>query len=889
MSDPLSLHDIGRLPAPGDNVAIAIRQITPGTSVMLPGGLCTISHTVLEGHRFAVNSISVDQALLSWGLPFGHATRAINPGEYVCNDSTLVALRVRQRDISLPTAANFVDHLKPFDLETFSLPDPAVVEPASSSATFDGYLRPGSRGVGTRNTIVVLGTTSRTASFARQLTARLNDTHGKVPGIDGIVAIAHTEGGDSVEPNNAGEVLRALSGVIVHANVGAILAVDHGDEAITNRRLQQFMRDHDYPLDDVLHGFLSIEDGLATALGRGEEIVAQWLEPVSNSPRTPQPLSALKIALQCGGSDAFSGVSGNPLAGAMTHEIVRQGGIGVLCETDEIVGAEEHLMRNIKSENVAHSLLHKIARFKERMSWHGVTPETNPSAGNKFRGLYNIALKSLGAVQKKDPRTPLDHVIDYADPLTAPGFYFMDSPGNDLEAIGGQVGSGCNVIIFVTGNGSITNHPFVPTLKITTTSRRHQLLIREMDINAGRYLDGEPFDDLVAESMELLIATASGQKSKGEIAGHSQASLWRNWNQKDASNLPKVRARPKPDGRPLVPSTNPPQAPCRTESVGLILPTSMCSAQIARLAAERLNAAQSETASRPLTRFVALPHSEGCGFGGETMYETLQRTYHGYATHPNVGAALLLEHGCEKIPNDVMRRYFESMDLPLDRFGWASVQLDGGIDAVLAKIVGWFSDASSSGDKLIPVETAMNWSGISVGLLSASPVAPRTAEQIQSLAQQILADGGSVLLAENDPLLANEKFRTGLLDEISPQATLSNGEAFHTPGLHLVQTESAHWVENLTSLGASGTQIFLGLVGNAPRQAHPLIPVLQVGETDVLPTHHHADVDLVLAEEKPFELNELLRAVRSGHYLPVANQSNSVDFQFARGPLGVSA
>ncbi|MDB4385519.1 SAF domain-containing protein, partial [Opitutaceae bacterium] len=117
MSDPLSLHDIGRLPAPGDNVAIAIRQIAPGTAVMLPEGLCTISHTVLEGHRFAVNSISIDEALLSWELPFGHATRAINPGDYVCNDSTLVALRVRQRDISLPDEANFVDHLEPFDLE----------------------------------------------------------------------------------------------------------------------------------------------------------------------------------------------------------------------------------------------------------------------------------------------------------------------------------------------------------------------------------------------------------------------------------------------------------------------------------------------------------------------------------------------------------------------------------------------------------------------------------------------------------------------------------------------------------------------------------------------------------------------------------------------------
>ena len=887
MSDPLTLHDIGRLPAPGDNVAIAIRQIASGTSVMLPGGICTISHTVLEGHRFAVNVIPPDEALLSWGLPFGHAIGMINLGDYVCNDSTLAALRVRQRDISLPSEANFVDHLEPFDLKKFDLPNPSVIETASEPSIFEGYLRPGDRGVGTRNTIVILGTTSRTASFARQLTTRLNENQESIPGIDGIVAIAHTEGGDSDEPNNSGEVLRALAGIMVHANVGAILAIDHGDEAITNRRLQRFMRDNDYPLDDVLHGFLSVEHGLASALSHGEEIVNQWIESVSQFPRTSQPLSALRIALQCGGSDAFSGVSGNPLAGAMTHEIVRQGGIGVLCETDEIVGAEDHLMRNIKSEETAHSLLHKIARFKERMSWHGVTPETNPSAGNKFRGLYNIALKSLGAVQKKDPRTPLEHVINYAEPVGEPGYYFMDSPGNDLEAIGGQVGSGCNLIIFVTGNGSVTNHPLVPTLKITTTTRRHQLLIREMDINAGRYLEGAPFDDLVYDAMKLLVATVSGQRSKGELAGHSQASLWRNWNQSDATNLANIRDRTNPDGQPLVPSSNAPDSPHQTEHIGLILPTSMCSAQIARLAAERLNAAQADNATNSFTRFVALPHSEGCGFGGETMYKTLQRTYHGYATHPNVTAALLLEHGCEKIPNDVMRRYFESQDLPLDRFGWASVQLDGGIDAVLTKVENWFGEIESDQPESTHRKPPENWSGISVGLLSAQTVDSTTADQVRSVTQQILNEGGSVLMAENDPLLANDYFRTSIVGAVSPRTTLENGEAARHPGLHLVQTDSTHWVENLTSIGASGAQLFLGLVGNAPRQAHPLIPVVQVANAiDLLP-HHHTDVDLVMTDESG-NLVELLQAVRTGHRIPIANKSNCVDFQFARGPLGVS-
>ena len=260
----------------------------------------------------------------------------------------------------------------------------------------------------------------------------------------------------------------------------------------------------------------------------------------------------------------------------------------------------------------------------------------------------------------------------------------MNSPGNDLEGIAGQVASGCNLILFVTGNGSITNFPFVPTLKITTTTQRHQLLKHEMDINAGRYLDGEAMPALVAEAFDLTIATASGERTQGEKAGHSQAQLWRNWRQTsaDADRRDRGAAGAGRAAAARCAATRAPgaaRAPARvaTERVGLVLPTSMCSSQIARLAAARLNDS-SVGLRHGIDRFVALAHSEGCGFGGGSTYDTLQRTFRGYATHPNVAAALLLEHGCEKVPNDAMRREFERAELPLDRFGWASVQLDGG-------------------------------------------------------------------------------------------------------------------------------------------------------------------------------------------------------------------
>lgn len=896
MSVALPLSAVGRLPAPGDNVAIAVRRLEAGTRIELDAGAQTLAHTVLEGHRFTVRPVAAGEALLSWGLPFGHALVPIPAATYVCNQSILDWLRLRRVELTIPAQPNFADHLVPFLLDEAAFRPAPPVAAAAAPRTFAGYRRPGGRGVGTRNYVVILGTTSRTASFARQLAARLQPLARVHPGIDGIVAVAHTEGGGPGEPNNAAEILRALAGFIVHPNVGAVLAVDHGIEPVGNARLAAYLREHGYPLAHVPHTFLSITRGRAAALAEGEARVRGWLPAVAAQRRTDEPLEHLRVALQCGGSDAFSGVSGNPLAGALVHEVVRHGGTGVLCETDELSGAESYLMKNVRDLTLARALLDRVARFKARLAWHGVTPESNPSAGNKLRGLYNITLKSLGAVHKKDPRTRIDRVIDYAEPLTGPGFYFMDSPGNDLEGIAGQVGAGCNLFLFVTGNGSITNFPFVPTLKITTTTRRHELLVHEMDINAGRYLDGEAFEALAAESFELLLAAASGRRTQGEQAGHSQSSLWRDWRQTDASRLAEIRSRPDPDGRPLelaaAPSAGLPAAPVvpvhagrgATERVGLVLPTSMCAAQIARLAAERMNA--SGLAPRlGLDRFVALTHSEGCGFGGETMYQLLHRTYRGYATHPNVAAALLLEHGCEKVPNDVMKRQFEAAGLPLDRFGWASVQLDGGIERSLDKVAAWFAAARCPADA--PDSPAAG--ALALGLLSDGRVEADTGATLAAVARAVLESGGSVLVPEGDALWAEPAFTRPLLGPATPRPTLAYGQPCERPGLHAVQTDTDHWVENITGLGACGVHLFVGLVHGAPQQGHPLLPVLQVAPAAQAPAAE--DVDLVFdggGNGDAGRLLALVAATARRDHVAAATAGGFTDFQLTRGLLGVS-
>ena len=324
-----------------------------------------------------------------------------------------------------------------------------------------------------------------------------------------------------------------------------------------------------------------------------------------------------------------------------------------------------------------------------------------------------------------------------------------------------------------------------------------------------------------------------------------------------------------------------------TEQIGLILPTSMCAAQIARLAANRLNQSGAGRGSG-IDRYVSLAHSEGCGFGGETMYRLLHRTYRGYATHPNVAAALLLEHGCEKIPNDAMRRQFELAALPLDRFGWASVQLDGGIERTLGTIDAWFTEASRRRGN---PSVSRSPGPLALGLLSAGTLSPESAEVFAVLANRILAGGGSVLLPESDGLVGSPIFRERVMPGIKPRPTLAYGEPLQVAGLHLVDTETDHWVENLTGIGACGVHAFVGLVGESPQQGHPLLPLIQVADLNRRGEIAQRDVDLFLSGEAAQDgedLWSLLSDVITGAKIPVAGAGGFVDFQLARGLLGVS-
>ncbi|GAA1557603.1 UxaA family hydrolase [Kribbella lupini] len=903
----LRFDEIGVLPEPEDNAAICSRRLEAGTVIDFGGTPVTLPHTVLEGHRIVVRPVRAGEAITSWQTPFARALRDLDVGDYVCTPPSLAAVSARGVEglPDEPSASN--EPLDPYAMDENALNFGRQVTSVEQPGTFLGY--PRERGpAGTRNHVVVMATSSRSSGFVTELARRFD---GAAAG-DGVVPVAHTEGGEDGTPNNLHFLLATLAGFALNPNVGAVLIVDTEEDVVSGQAIREFVAAQGYPEILVPHAYFTRTGGFEADLTAAGKLIEPWLPVVDAQQRVEVPLSDLLIALQCGGSDAFSGISANPLAGNVGAEVIRHGGAAVLAETDELIGAEGYVLKNVRDLGTARRFLELVQSFKDRVGWHGHTAEGNPSGGNMYRGLYNIVLKSIGAARKLPREVRLDHVIDYAEPLPGTGYIFMNSPGNDLESVAGQIASGCNLIFFTTGNGSITNFPFVPTLKFVTTTTRYEHLRAEMDVDAGRYLTGTPMDELTADTFDLTVRVASGERSAGERAGHSQVSIWRNWRQSgpvegisittDGRMSRKLEDLPAEDrdallpGLPLdVPSTSEAATAVKLlsvddrqlpEAVGLILPTSLCSGMIAlRLSAQ---AEAEKWAGDAVTRMVALPHTEGCGSSGGASEETFARTMLGYLLHPNTRMALLLEHGCEKTHNDYFRAKLVEAGADPSRFGWASIQADGGLDAVGERVRDWFG----SFDLPAPVEVDGDVGALTVGLEARGPLSDETAEALALIGAEIVGAGGSVMLSSRGGLLENKVFRTaafGSTAEVGP--TVAHGQRFAVPGWHVMRMPGTDWMETATGFGAGGVQQILAHVAGGTLSAQRFVPVVEFSSDAETVAKYGDDLDAVAAGDAADQARtglEAIAAVASRRQVPKAVASGNVGFQITRGLLGTS-
>ncbi|HQT85595.1 MAG: galactonate dehydratase [Acidiphilium sp. 37-64-53] len=475
-----------------DNVLVALEPLASGS---IAAGI-TAAERIPRGHKMASTAIAPGAPIHKFGQIIGFAGQAIAPGAWVHEHN--VTLHEFDRDYQVESQPT------------------AVVEPAAS---FQGFRRANGR-AGTRNYIAILSSVNCAATVARQIVRQAEKTGllDAYPNIDGIVPLTHGTGCGMAANGEGFETLeRTLWGTACNPNIAAVLFVGLGCEVFQIARMKSA---YGIAEGDAFRSMTIQESGGTPATIAAGLAALRDMAPIANAAtRTAIPASELVLALQCGGSDAYSGLTANPALGAAVDSLVRQGGTAILSETPEIYGAEHLLVRRAASQRVADDLLARIDWWRAYVARTGDEMNNNPSPGNKAGGLTTILEKSLGAVAKGGS-VPLSAVVRYAEPVTSRGLVFMDTPGYDPVSATGQVAGGANILCFTTGRGSAFGCKPVPSLKLATNSDLYRRMESDMDIDCGDILDGVSIAAKGQQIFDRLIEIASGAATKSEILGY---------------------------------------------------------------------------------------------------------------------------------------------------------------------------------------------------------------------------------------------------------------------------------------------------------------------------------------------------------------------------------
>ncbi len=478
-----------------DNVAVCTHRLVPGAEA---AGV-TLRDAIPRGHKFALTTIAQGDPVLKYAQVIGYASQPIAPGEHVHLDN--LEFRASRVDHAFCSAARETEFLAEAD-----------------RATFRGYVRGNGR-VGTRNYIAVITSVNCSATAGRLMAQHFTPRElEEYPNVDGVAAFVHGTG-CAMAANSEGfaNLQRVMWGYARNPNCAGVLMVGLGCESNQIDFLLEAYGIKRSPLFRTMN----IQDmgGLRRTVDAGVKVIGEMLAHANETRRETCDASHLTLALQCGGSDAWSGVTANPALGYAADLLVRNGGTAVLAETPEIYGAEHLLTSRARDPETAEKLMQRIAWWEDYTRKHGGSMDNNPSPGNKEGGLTTILEKSLGAVAKSGTHR-LEGVYRYAEPIDRKGFVFMDSPGYDPVSITGEIASGCNIAAFTTGRGSVFGSKPAPCIKIATNATMYQRMSDDMDINAGRIVDdGATIEEVGHEIFDLLLDVASGKKSLSEAQG----------------------------------------------------------------------------------------------------------------------------------------------------------------------------------------------------------------------------------------------------------------------------------------------------------------------------------------------------------------------------------
>ena len=483
---------------PADNVITAKETLAEATA--LAGEEMATRQEIPVGHKVATRAIPAGEPVRKYNQIIGFASCDIAAGSHVHTHN--VEVHAFDRDYA------YGEDSRPTDMV-----------PEAERATFQGIVREDGR-IATRNYIGIISSVNCSATVSRFIADAFTDeVLADFPNVDGVVAITHGSGCGMANHGIGWDFLQnTLNGYKAHPNFVGVVAVGLGCEV---NQISSMVERYGWQSGRMLSTMTIQESGgTRKTVAEGVARIREMLPEANKARRQVVPASALILALECGGSDAYSGITANPALGAAADLLVRNGGTAVLAETPEIYGAEHLLTRRAASKAVADKLIQHILWWEDYTAKHGAELNNNPSPGNKAGGLTTILEKSLGAVAKGGT-TDLIEVYQYAEPISAKGFCFMNTPGYDVTSVNGMIAGGANVVCFTTGRGSAFGCKPTPSIKLATNTAMYDRMEEDMDVNCGLILDGEVSVQEMGERIfRKVLATASGEVTKSEALGY---------------------------------------------------------------------------------------------------------------------------------------------------------------------------------------------------------------------------------------------------------------------------------------------------------------------------------------------------------------------------------
>lgn len=451
---------------------------------MLISPLDNVDINLEDGHKYALRDIAEGENIIKYGNPIGHAICDIKKGEHV-----------HTHNIKTNLAGNLEYTYEPV---FYDIPE------EDKNRTFMGYVRENGD-IGIRNEIWIVNTVGCVNKVAEEIAKAT-----------GARCFPHPFGCSQLGDDQL-TTQKVLAGMVNHPNAAGVLVLGLGCE---NNNIDVFKEVlGEYNPNRVK--FLVCQE-YEDEVEEGIKVVKELQAYADTFKRTEVPVSKLRIGLKCGGSDGYSGITGNPLVGRLSDKVIAMGGSCVLTEVPEMFGAEHLLMQRCENEEVFDKTVALINNFKDYYTRHNQVIYENPSPGNKKGGITTLEEKSLGCIQKGGLSKVVD-VLDYGDRLSKCGLSLLNGPGNDIVAITNLMAAGVHMVLFTTGRGTPVGSA-VPTVKIATN---HNLAVKKanwIDFDASPTLDGNPLTD---ELFEYIIKVANGEETKNEIHGYREISIFK--------------------------------------------------------------------------------------------------------------------------------------------------------------------------------------------------------------------------------------------------------------------------------------------------------------------------------------------------------------------------